>query len=112
MHQKFPERDWKKLRSLKDSALEKLSNRIIEKLNSLIESREGGSHKTYLRLWETMRAEDKIVAALFDDLSRSSAIITLAGWKTHGILSDDDFNDFTEDTQNRINTLMEIMQSE
>jgi cysteinyl-tRNA synthetase len=111
MHQKFPERDWKKLRSLKDSALEEVSNRIIEKLKTLIESREGGSHKTYLRLWETIHAEDKVIAALFDDLKRSSALFKLAAWKTHGILSDDDFKDFTEDTQNRINAILEIMQS-
>lgn len=111
MDQKFPEKDWKKLRSLKDHALEEVCNQIIEKLKMLIEAREGGNHKTYLQLWETIQAEDKIIQDLFDDLKRSSAFFKLMAWKTHGILSDDDFKDFTEDTQNRINTILAVMQS-
>ncbi len=45
---------------------------------------------------------------MFDDLKRSNAIFKLAMWKRNGILSGEDFEELTEETQNRIDSICNI----
>ncbi len=55
-----------------------------------------------------MREEDKEISLMFDDLKRSTAIFKLAMWKRNRILSDEDFEEFTEETQERIDSICSI----
>ena len=109
MSRDIPERDWKKLRSLKDSALNIACERVFQKVEKLIDSRGADSHRYYLKLWKIMREQDKQISLMFDDLKRSTAIIKLSAWKRNGILSDENFKEFSEETQKRIESLIEIM---
>ena len=109
MSRDIPERDWKKLRSLKDSALNIACERVFQKVEKLIDSREADSHKYYLKLWKVMREQDKLISLMFDDLKRSTAIIKLSAWKRNGILSDENFKEFSEETQKRIESLCDVM---
>ena len=104
----IPEKDWEKLRSFKDQALNIACERIFHKINKVIESRGAESHKSYSKLWKVMEEEDKEVSLLFDDLKRSTAIYKLAIWKRNGILSDDDFEELTEETQKHIESICKI----
>ena len=108
MSSDIPEKDWKKLRSLKDSAINIACERIFQKIKILIESRGSESHKYYLRLWKVMEEEDKEISLMFDDLKRSTAIFKLAMWKKNGILSGEDFEELTEKTRQRIETICGI----
>ena len=108
MNQHIPEKDWKKLRALKETALNIACERIFNKVNALIESRGSQSHKYYLKLWKVMKEEDEEISLMFDDLRRSNAIIKLARWKRNGILSDEDFEALTEETQKRIDLICNI----
>ncbi len=108
MNPAIPERDWKKLRSLKDTALNIACERIFHKINKVIGSRGSESHRSYLKLWKIMKEEDKEISLMFDDLKRSTAIFKLAMWKKNEILSNEDFEELTEETQKRINTLCNI----
>jgi hypothetical protein len=81
MSNDIPERDWKKLRALKDAALNIACERIFQNITKLIESRGAESHKYYLKLWKVMQEEDKEISLMFDDLKRSTAIFKLTMWK-------------------------------
>ena len=102
MSRHIPEKDWKKLRSLIEPSLNIASERIFQRVEKLIASRGAESHKYYLKLWKILREHDQEIALMFDDLRRSTAIFKLAVWKRNGILSDENFNEFTEETQKRI----------
>ena len=108
MNHGIPEKDWKKLRALKETAINIACGRIFCKINTLIESRGSESHKYYLKLWKVMKAEDKEIGLMFDDLKRRTAIFKLAMWKRNGILSDEDFKELTEETQKRIESICSI----
>ena len=108
MRHDISEKDWKKLRSLKDSALNIACERIFEKIKKLINSRGTETHKYYLKLWKMLKEEDKEISLMFDDLKRSTAIFKLAMWKKNGILSDEDFDELTEKTQQRIESICNI----
>lgn len=108
MSSAIPEKDWKKLRSLKDAALNITCERILCKIKTLIEERGAESHKYYLKLWKVIRSEDKEIGLMFDDLKRSTAIFKLAMWKNNGLLSADDFKEFTKETQERIESICNL----
>jgi hypothetical protein len=108
MNHDIPEKDWKKLRALKERAINNACERIFCKINALIDSRGSESHKYYLKLWKVMKTEDKKIGLMFDDLKRSTAIFKLAMWEKNGILSDDDFEEFTEKTQQHIDLICNI----
>ena len=108
MRPDIPEKDWKKLRSLKDSALNVACERIFEKIKILSENRGAESHKYYLKLWKLMRDEDKDISLMFDDLKRSTGIFKLAMWKKNGILSQESFDELTEETQKHIDLILNI----
>ena len=106
MRRDIPEKDWKKLRSLKDSALNIACERIFEKIKKLIVSRGAENHKYYLKLWKLMRGEDKEISLMFDDLKRSTAIFKLAMWKKNGILSQESFDELSKETQEHIDLIL------
>lgn len=108
MRDNIPEKDWKKLRSLKDSALNIACERIFEKIKKLMDSRGAESHKYYLKLWKMIKAEDREIALMFDDLKRSTAIYKLAMWKKNGILSNESFDQLSEKTRERIKSIVEL----
>ena len=108
MSRNIPERDWKKLRTLKDPALNIACERIFQKIERLIESRGAESHKYYLKLWKVIEEEDKEISLMFDDLKRSTAIFKLSVWKRIGLLSDENFEEFTVETQRHIESLCDI----
>ncbi len=105
MSSDISEKDWKKLRSLKDTAINIACERIFQKISTLIESRGAESHKYYLKLWKVLREEDKEISLMFDDLKRSTAVFKLAMWKRNGILSGEDFGELTEETQKHIESI-------
>lgn len=104
----IPEKDWKKLRSLKDTAINIACERIFQKINKLIDSRGAESHKYYMKLWKVMEEEDKEISLMFDELKRSTAIFKLAMWKKNGIISGEDFEELTEETRQRIESICNI----
>ena len=104
----IPEKDWKKLRAMKDTVLNIACERILEKVKRVIENKGNDNHKAYIELWEIMRLEDDEIALMFDDLKRSNAKIKLAAWKSNGLISDEDLKGFSEETQDSINIINEI----
>lgn len=99
---KIAEKDWKKLRAMKDEKLHMACEKIFMKINSIIEQRGGESHKAYLELWQVVHEEDKKIAIMFNDLRRGNAILKLVAWKRNGLLSDSELKEFTKETRERI----------
>ncbi len=104
----IPERDWKVLRALKDKLTERFCDHVFEQLIPIIERRTKGSYKAYLEMWKILNKEDDDFTSMFDDLKRSAAFFKLATWKKSGLLSDEDFSEFSEETQNTIALLTDI----
>lgn len=102
----FPERDWKQIRKIKDKLIQTACERIFEKVDPVVSVRGEESHQAYLKLWKIMEKEDKKIVEMFDDLKRSTAYFKLAAWRQNGLLSDEDFEMFSEDTQNAVSLIL------
>jgi hypothetical protein len=106
---RFPESDWKKLRAMQGDVLNFACERIFEKIEGITRARKGKEHEVYLKVWKLMKKEDREISLMFDDLKRSSAIHKLAAWKRNGVISNESFSEFSDETKQTIISLNEIL---
>jgi hypothetical protein len=104
-----PERDWKKLFTMKSDVLNFACECIFEKIDKIMEERKEKAHETYLKLWKLLREEDQKIAVMFDDLKRNNALHKLAAWEYNGIISKESFAEFSKETQQAVNRLNETL---
>ncbi len=98
----IPERDCKILQGMKDELLQLACGDILDRISTLIIESHESNHKTYLKLWETMRKEDRMIVGMFDDLKRSTAILKLLAWYNYGYIGKETLKQFSIETQNHV----------
>jgi hypothetical protein len=92
-------KDWKMLRSMKEEKLNHACEQILEAVGAVIASKGSANHKAYLEVFEKIHSGDSEIAAMFDDLRRSNAVIKLAAWRRYGLLTESELNEFSAETQ-------------
>jgi hypothetical protein len=96
----FPESDWQKLRVIRERALQRYCAGILAWLRTQVETENlENAHKHYLAIYKEIDKRDRLLADLFDDWRRSSAIITLMKWTAHGLVTQDEFESLSEETR-------------
>lgn len=99
------EKDWKLIRSMKDSKLNQACEQILGVAGSAITNKGNKNHAAYLDVWEIVQAGDDKIAEMFDDLRRSNAVLKLAAWKRNSLLTENELNEFSEETRSAIEAI-------
>ena len=100
------ESDWKILRQLKSQALERLCKEILLEIAPINTDPAKTYYERYLSIYKILQRRDKEVARIFDDLRRSTALIKLAAMKSRGLLTTDEFSQFSQETREAIALLL------
>jgi hypothetical protein len=106
MMREIKESDWKNFRQLHAVALEWFCERILDENERLLKDTSRSDHERYLAIYRLYRERDKEVARLFDEFRRSTALWQIAAIKSHGLLTDEEFARFSQETQNLVEVLM------
>lgn len=99
------ESDWKLLRKLKPFALERLCERIIRQVARQCDSAGGPYHERFLKAHALIEEGNDEIARAFNDLRRSTAFQRLLAMKSQGLIADDEFLRFSDETRRRILSL-------
>lgn len=102
----FKETDWKRLRQLHPVALERLCQRILAEVEEINNDGAKSYHQRYLDVFGVIRERDKDIARTFDNPRRSAALLQLAALRSQGLLTDDEFLQFSEETRGLIVRLL------
>lgn len=110
MTQQISESDWKKLRNIRPSALQRFCKRTLLSLREQLHEEEVlvNAHETYLQTYQFVQEEDKKLSLLFDDWRRSTVHITLMGWLSAGLLTESEFNSLSDETKTFTRHLIDI----
>jgi len=100
------ESDWKLLRRLHELALERYCRRVLDESEQLHTDTSQSAHQRYLAIYQLFHQRDKELARLFNDLRRSNALWQLAAIKGHGLLTGEEFAQFSEQTQYLVAVLL------
>ena len=104
------ESDWKLFRQLHAVALERFCQCVLNESELLQRDSTRSAHERYLALYQLVHNRNKEVARLFDDFRRFTALWQLAAIKEQGLLTDEEFARFSQETQNLVETLLGIGQ--
>ncbi|WP_043319736.1 hypothetical protein [Microbulbifer sp. HZ11] len=81
------ESDWKKFKKIKEAALERFCSRILKDVEDGLDSEKiDTSHGRYLYIYKLIENYDKQIGLLFNDHSRSKAVIQLMMLRGEGMV--------------------------
>ena len=100
------ELDWKVLRRLHPLALERFCERTLAEIELGVQDRARGQHERYINVFNLVQRRDQQMARLFDDLRRSRALAMLAQIRTEGLLTDEEFSMFSQETRDAVEVLV------
>lgn len=95
----FPETDWKVLRSVKDAALNRLCERILDECRGVMDDRGLTPHQRYLKMFKLVQDRDDDIANAFNDMRRSLAVQQISWIRYLGLLTDEEWERFTPRTR-------------
>lgn len=106
MMREFKESDWKILRQVRSEALERFCKQILSEIERMNSDSAKSFHRKYSDIWELLRRRDKELAQAFDNPRRSAAFIQLASMKGLGLLTEDEFLRFSQETRDAVDLLL------
>jgi hypothetical protein len=109
MSAEVPEAEWKYFRKVSKTALQVLCQRILDEIEQV--SRDGSktAHERYLEIFKLIRKRDDDIAIAFNDMRRSVFYQQLASIRYQNLLTDEQWNGFSEATRQRVEGLIEIL---
>ncbi len=103
-----PEKDWKLFRKLQSDLTATACELIFVKVDALAKNREGIEHKSYLDLYDLIQTEDAKIAEMFNNPTRNNILLKLVSLKSYGIFTEEQFQMFSQETQDRIVSILEL----
>jgi hypothetical protein len=101
----IPEGDWKVFRQLREVALERFCERVLQEIGKAVSATAGKSHDRYLEIYRLVEQRDIQLGNAFDAPRRSQAIMQISAIHTLGLLTPDELARFSEATQDRVKSL-------
>jgi hypothetical protein len=105
MEHDVPESDWKLFRRVREPALERLCERVLDEVEAIRIDASRSHHERYRSLFALLRKRDAQIARAFDDPSRSQMIIQLANICALDLLVPGELERFTPQTRARVEFL-------
>lgn len=106
MRDQIRESDWKILRDLKQVALERLCERTLGEIAAITIASSRGAHERYLEIFKLIESRDEDLALAFNDVRRSNAIIKLATMRSRGLVTDEEFQRFSDETREVVERIL------
>ena len=98
----FPEEDWKFMRALKSTLLERLCERINQATVRILDDPAKTAYERYLDVFVKMQKDDMEVANAFDDWRRSTLSTRIIEIFRQGLFTDSEIQGFTQQTRDHI----------
>ncbi len=108
MERTIRESDWKIFKQLRELALDRYCQRVLEELTRIAASSGQSHHERYLAVYRLIQRRDDELADTFNDPRRSRAVIQLARIQWHGLLTEDEFARFGAETRDEVQFLLDI----
>jgi hypothetical protein len=106
MSNQIRESDWKILRDLSKVALERFCERTLGEIAAITIATSRGAHERYLEVFRLIDRRDEELALAFNGLRRSNAVIKLATMRSRGLLTEDEYQRFSDETRDVVERIL------
>lgn len=101
------ESDWKKFKHLHQVALDRFCSRVLIEIAEIAADSSQTPHRRYLAVYDTIQYRDREILKKFDEPRRSTALWQLAALRSCGLVGDEEFMTFTEETRSLIKVYLD-----
>jgi hypothetical protein len=101
----FPESDWKIFRELRELALQRFCERVLDEIEPLRLNTSRTYHERYLDVSRFLQERDERLGRAFNDPRRSQMIFQLAAMHADGLLEPSEFSRFSAGTRATVASL-------
>ena len=108
MTKDFPEADWRRFRDLHTKALDRYCKNVLAEIAAIGAKSDVSAHDRYLETYDLVQQRNEEMARLFDNPRRSTALMQLALIFRRELVSADELAQFSEFTQERVNSLAKL----
>jgi hypothetical protein len=108
MSRGIAESDWRILRELKPIALDRFCRRVLDEVGRMALDPARTNHERYLAIYRFIADRDEELADAFNDMRRSRAILMICQLQRHGLLTDEEFARFGDETRAAVQDLLGI----
>ncbi len=102
------ESDWKVFRKLREPALERYCERVLDELDRISSDMSRSHHERYLEVFQLLRDRDEMLARAFNDPRRSQMLQQLAAMHALDLLEAEELARFAPETQESIAAMAEL----
>jgi hypothetical protein len=106
MGPQIPEPDWKTLRALQRTLLNRLCAKILDECRAVMDDASLTPHQRYLKTFELIQRRDEDIDIAFNDMRRSMAILKLTAIRRMGLLTDVEFQRFSPKIRETVDFLL------
>ena len=92
------EKEWKAFTAIKDKALERYCQSILDETTRLCTQTDKTPHERYLELWQLIKERNKTMGKTFDGHSRSRAMLQLMLMRSMDLVDEDELQAFDPDS--------------
>lgn len=110
MSRSIPEADWKTLRRLQPTLLNRYCETILADV-AKAGAGAGTPHERYLRVFKLLDKRDEDLGRAFNDLRRSSALMQMMVMRSLNLFTEDEFQQLSAETRACIDDLLSISRS-
>jgi hypothetical protein len=115
MHYEFSKAEKKIVRQVIETGLQRDFESCILDIDQIIQqwkSKKLGNREAYHEIFGKVKANDKYIARMYDDLRGSTYMITLKGLLANNTISEADLIGFSETTRNAILEIRRVLGNE
>lgn len=96
------ESDWKLLRRLQPVAIDRFCRRVLSDIQGACSDTAATAHERYAQVFGLIEDQNKTMAEIFDDIRRSNAVLRVTLMRTSGLITDEEFAEFSEELRNAV----------
>lgn len=89
------ESDWKRFKALRQLALERFCERVLLDIGRIGADAGKSQHERYLDIYRLIHDRDEELGRVFNDLSRSKAVIQIVQIRSLGLLTEEELAGFS-----------------
>jgi len=106
MREHIKESDWKAFKPIREAALERFCERVLAEVQRIAADAKQTQHERYLKVYRLLQKRDPEIDRIFDYLRRSTAIMQIAAFRDRELITEKEFNRFSEETRAVVNTIL------
>jgi hypothetical protein len=102
------ESDWKVFKPLRELALERFCERVLDEVARIGADSARSKHERYGAIYRLVRERDREIVPIFDHLRRSTAVRQICTFRSHGLLTAEELRQFSPELVEMVEDILEI----